>query len=383
MHLGEDREHGGPVVPPMHLSSLFTFEDWDAIDTAFANRTETPIYSRQGNPTTKIAEAKLARLAGGERAQLFASGMAAISAAVLHFVNAGDHVVAVKNIYGPANNLLNRYLKDKMGLSVTFVTGTDVAEFESALRPETKLIFLESPSSAVFTLQDIPAVVALARSRGIATLIDNTWATPLYQRPLEMGVDLEIHSVSKYLGGHSDMVAGLVIGSETHMRAIGPAEGELMGGTISPLTSWLILRSLRTFTLRMARHQESALKVASWLESHPRVKQVRYPGLPSFPQYDLACRQMSGFTGLMGFEVDTDRVDDMKAIVNALRLFQLGVSWGGHESLVYAPAISYLRELPPDQFAALGISVADVRISVGLEHVDDLIHDLDTALSKM
>ncbi|MEQ9103533.1 MAG: aminotransferase class I/II-fold pyridoxal phosphate-dependent enzyme [Rhodothermales bacterium] len=382
-HLGEDRQaQAGAVVPPMHLSSLFTFESWDAIDAAFADRVNTPIYSRQANPTTQIVEHKLARLAGAERARLFASGMAAITAAVLHFVDAGDHVVVVKNVYGPANNLLRGYLASKMGLQTTFVGGEDIAEFADALQDNTRLIYLESPSSAVFSLQDIAAVTALARERGIATVIDNTWATPLYQRPLELGVDLEVHSVSKYLAGHSDMVAGVVMGSATHLEAMAPLEGELIGGAISPFASWLLLRSLRTFPVRMERHVTSARRVAEFLEAHGRVRRVRWPGLPSHPQYALACRQMSGFTGLMGFEIDTDDVAVMKRFVGALRLFQLGVSWGGHESLVYAPAISYLRELPPERFAALGISVSDIRISVGLEHVDDLIADLVAAFSE-
>ena len=197
-----------------------------------------------------------------------------------------------------------------------------------------------------------------------------------------MGVDLEIHSVSKYLAGHSDVIAGLILGSAEHLRAMSPLEKELIGGTISPHASWLLLRSLRTFPLRMARHQESAMKVARFLEGHDRVRRVRYPGLKSHPQYQLGRRQMTGCTGLMGFEVDTDDLADMKAFVAALKLFQLGVSWGGHESLVYAPAISYLRELPPERFADLGISVSDIRISVGLEHPEDLIADLDAALSS-
>lgn len=381
MHLGE--EDCGPAVPPMHLTSTFTFDGWDDIDAAFEDRIDIPIYSRQSNPTTAIVEQKLARLAGAERATLYASGMGAIAAAILHCVNEGDHVVAVKNIYGPASNLLTGFLHQKMGLETTFVSGEDPAEFEDATRDTTRLYYLESPSSAVFSLQDIPAVTTLARSRDIRTIIDNTWATPLYQRPLEMGVDLEVHSVSKYLAGHSDLIAGLVLGSDADLRAMSPVEKELLGATVSPLTSWLLMRSLRTFTLRMQRHVESAMIVAQYLEKHPNVRRVRYPGLESHPQYDLARRQMSGFTGLMSFEVGTDSLDEVKAFVDALELFKLGVSWGGHESLVYAPAISYARELPPERFGELGISVADIRISVGLEHAEDLTNDLDRALRQL
>jgi cystathionine beta-lyase len=382
-HYAEERlAHQGAVVPPLYQNSLFVFEDWDAIDRAFDDRYEHAIYSRGTNPTVRLVERKLAVLAGGEAARLFASGMAAVTAAVLHHADAGDHVIAVKNVYGPTNNLLNRYLKRKMRLETTFVSGESIEEFAAAIRPNTKLIYLESPSSAVFSLQDIPAVVGLARSRGIATAIDNSWATPVFQKPLELGVDLEIHSASKYLGGHSDLIAGALIGDEKTIRAIAVNEAELLGGKMAPFEAWLMLRSLRTLPIRMRQHQESALAVARFLEDHPAVKQVRYPGLESHPQHALARKQMSGFSGLLSFELAWDEVEKIKAFVNALEIFQIGVSWGGHESLVYAPAISYLKELPPEQFAALGISVGDIRISVGLEAAEDLIADLEQALRR-
>ena len=381
MHGGEDRaRHHGAVVPPLYQNSLFTFEGWDAIDAAFDDRTGAYLYSRLGNPTVRLAEDKIAALAGGERARLFGSGMAAISAAILSCVDAGDHVVAVRNIYGPANNFLNVYLRQKMGVETTFVSGEEVAEFEEALTDRTRLIYLESPSSAVFGLQDIEAVAALAQARGIRTLIDNTWATPLFQRPLAMGVDLEVHSCSKYLGGHSDLLGGVVIGRTAHLDALAVAEGELLGGGMEPFAAWLLTRSLRTLPVRMRQHEANALRVARFLEAHPGVRRVFYPGLESHPQYALAQRQMSGTTGLMGFELATDDLGAIKRFVDRLGVFLLGVSWGGHESLVYAPAISYLKELPPERFAALGIAAGTMRISVGLEHADDLVGDLEQAL---
>ncbi len=383
-HYAEERlAHQGAVVPPLYQNSLFVFEDWDAIDEAFDDRYEHAIYSRGTNPTVRLVERKLAAVAGGEAARLFASGMAAVTAAVLHFVNASDHVIAVKNVYGPTNNLLNRYLSRKMGLGVTFVSGESVEEIADAIRPNTRLIYLESPSSAVFSLQDIRAIVALARDRGVATAIDNSWATPIFQKPLTMGVDLEIHSASKYLGGHSDLIAGALIGSEKLIREIAVNEAELLGGKMAPFEAWLILRSLRTLPIRMRQHQESALAVSRFLEGHPGVKQVRYPGLASHTQHALARQQMNGFSGLLSFELASRDLERIKAFVNALEIFQIGVSWGGHESLVYAPAISYLKELPPEQFEALGISVGDIRISVGLEAAEDLIADLDQALERL
>ena len=387
-HIGEDRaKYDGAVVPPIFQNSLFTFKDWDDIDAAFDDRTNRPIYTRLVNPTTRIAEQKIAALAGASgldlEARLTASGMAAVSAAVFHAVSAGDHVVAVKNVYGPTNNFLNSYLRRKIGLETTFVSGSALQDFEQAITPKTKLIVLESPSSAVFSLQNISEVAKLARSKGILTMIDNTWATPLYQKPLDMGIDLEIHSASKYLGGHSDVVGGVIIGSRERMHSITVQEGELFGGTIAPWTSWLITRSLRTLSMRLERHQTNALQVAVFLEKHPKIRQVRYPGLKSHPQYDLGCQQMSGFTGLMGFELDTDDLTRIKRFFNSLEYFQIGVSWGGHESLIYAPAISYLKELPPDRFKDLGISMGDMRISVGLEDANDLIQDLSDSLNKM
>ena len=383
-HYGEDRQaYGGAVVPPIFQNSLFTFKDWDAIDKAFDDPVNNCIYTRGRNPSVAIAEEKIAALAGAERAKLFASGMGAISSAIMHCIEDHAHVVTVKNVYGPANNFFNVYLKNKMKVETTFVSGETVGEFEAALRPETKLIYLESPSSAVFSLQDLAGVANLARRRDIRTVIDNTWSTPLFQKPLSLGIDLEVHSCSKYLGGHSDIVAGVVCGAEADIREIFLNEHALFGAKMAPFEGWLLIRSLRTLPLRVARHQENALKVASFLEKHPKIKSVSYPGLPSHPQRALAAKQMTGFTGLFSFELASDRVPEIKAFMNTLTYFGIGVSWGGHESLIYAPAISYLKELPPERFKELGISLGNMRVSIGLENADDLIADLEKALAKI
>lgn len=376
----EQRNPNGAVVPPIYQNSLFTFESWDDIDQAFDNRMESFIYTRGRNPTVKQVEEKLAALCGGEKAQLFPSGMGAISAAIMHCVNAGDHIITIKNLYGPANNFISSYLKPKFNVEVTYVTGKDISDFENAIQDNTSLIYLESPSSAVFSLQDIEAVAKLAKSKGIKTMIDNTWTSPIFQKPLAMGIDLEIHSCSKYIGGHSDVVAGLVVGSKQEVESISLREFEWIGAKIAPFEAWLLLRSLRTLPIRMRQHQENALAVAEFLENHPKIQLLRYPGAKSFDQKELAKNQMSGLTGLMGFQLKTDDLEKIKAFVNTLKYFHLGVSWGGHESLIYAPAISYLKELSPDQFAGLGISLGDMRISVGLENKEDLIADLDRAL---
>ncbi|MFC1564690.1 trans-sulfuration enzyme family protein [candidate division KSB1 bacterium] len=383
-HFAEDRRsHQGAVVPPLYQNSLFTFESWDSVDKAFDDRVNNCIYTRGKNPTVNIVEEKIAKLAGGEKAKLFSSGMSAILAAVLHCIKPGDHIVAVKNIYGPANNLFNNYLNRKMNIRTSQVAGKELSEFEGAITEKTRLIYLESPSTAVFSLQDIRAVTGLAKSKGIHTVIDNTWATPVFQRPLEMGIDLEVHSCSKYICGHSDVVAGVVIGNEKDISEIFVDEFELLGGKIAPFEAWLILRSLRTLPIRMQKHQENSMKIARYLEDHKKIRKVYYPGLESFPQYDLGKKQMSGYSGLMSFELDTDNPEVIKKFFNSLEIFLIGVSWGGHESLVYAPAISYLKELPEDQFRAMGISIGDIRISVGLEDSDDLITDLERALNTI
>jgi len=371
----------GAVVPPIYQNSLFTFSSWQAIETAFDDKINNAIYTRGKNPTVALVEHKIASLAHGDKAKLFASGMAAVSAGMLHFLSAGDHVITLKNIYGPSISLLNDFLQPKMKVEVSYVSGTDIEEIRAAIQPNTKLIYLESPSSVIFALQDIEQIANLAKAHNISTMIDNTWATPLFQKPLTLGIDLEIHSCSKYLGGHSDIVSGVLIGSQTLIDAIHVREYELLGAKMAPMEAWFLLRSLRTLDLRMERHQKNALKIALFLDSHIKVAKINYPGLANSPQYALAQQQMTGFTGLMSFQLNTEHLDEIKGFFNHLKLFQIGVSWGGHESLIYAPAISCLKEQSADQFAKMGISVADMRISVGLENVDDLIADLSSALA--
>jgi len=319
-------------------------------------------------------------LANGEKAQLFPSGMAAITASYLHFLKPNDHVIAIKNLYGPASTLLKKYLSKKMNIETTFISGERIEEFEEAIKENTTLIYLESPSTAVFSLQDLKAVASLAKSKGIKTMIDNTLATPIFQKSLDMGIDLEVHSFTKYLGGHSDLIGGVVIGSHEEVDSIFHNEYELLGAKTAPMEAWLLLRSLRTLTMRVEKHQSNGIAVANFLEGHSQVEFVRYPGLSSFPQSELYKKQMTGSTGLMSFNLKTENLEEIKSFVNRLNIFQIGVSWGGHESLVYVPAISYLKELDEKQFKNMGISLSDIRISVGLEHVDDLIDDLKNSL---
>lgn len=383
-HYAEDRENFlGAVVPPIFQNSLFVFPEWDDISAAFDDPANSYIYSRGNNPSAFITEEKIAKLAGGEKAKIFSSGMGAISSAILHYIRTGDHVITIKNTYGPTNNFLNKYLRGKMDIDVTFVTGNDIEEFNLAIKPNTKLIYIESPASSVFSLQDIKSVAETAQKNGINTIIDNTWATPIFQKPIELGIDIEVHSCSKYIGGHSDVVAGVIIGKTKDINEIFLEEHALFGAKIAPFEAWLLLRSLRTLPIRMQKHQENAMKIAEYLEKHPKVKTVLYPGLKSFPQYELGKKQMSGYSGLMSFIIDSEDLSLIKKFVNTLKIFKIGVSWGGHESLVFAPAIAYLKELPENQFKAMGISLGTIRISVGLENSEDLLNDLECALGNI
>jgi len=379
----EEQKYEGAVVPPIFQNSLFTFSNWDAIENAFDAHQEHFIYSRGKNPTVEFAEKKLAEMAHADRAILFTSGMAAISAAVLYCVKPDSHIITVKNVYGPTSNLIANFLKEKLNIETTFISGENVEDFRTNIRENTTLIYLESPSSTVFSLQDLEAVALLAKEKKIKTICDNTWATPLFQKPLDLGIDFEVHSVTKYLCGHSDLVAGVILGKEQEMNALFEREFKWLGGKIAPFEAWLLIRSLRTLPIRMQRHQENAMKVAQFLEQHPQIELVRYPGLPSFPQYELGKKQMTGYSGLLSFQLKTNDIVKVKAFYNALKMFHRGVSWGGFESLVYAPAISYLKELSPEQFAQMGISLSDIRISVGLENAEDLIEDLRVSMNYL
>lgn len=383
-HYGEEREkHNGAIVPPIYQNTLFAFESWDHIDEAFSDPINNNIYTRGNNPSVSIVEKKLAKIAGGEKARLFSSGMAAISSAIMSCVKANCHVITLKNIYGPAMNFLDNYLREKFNIDVTFVSGESIQEIENAIKENTTLIYLESPSSAIFSMQNLKTIAELAKKHNIKTIVDNTWATPMFQKPLELGIDLEVHSCSKYLGGHSDIIAGVIIGSAKDIDHIYQNEFLLFGAKMAPFEAWLLMRSLRTLPMRMEKHQNNALKVANFLENHPKIKSVNYPGLKSHPQFELGKEQMKGYSGLMSFVIDSEELKDIKNFVNALEHFSIGVSWGGHESLIHAPAISYLKEMTPEQFKSTGLSLGVMRVSIGLEHVDDLIEDLNQALTNI
>ncbi len=331
------------------------------------------MYTRGLNPTVQVVEEKIALLERAGGARLLGSGMAAITAAILSAARNGDHVVAVRSIYSNAYRLLNGYLPT-LGIATTFADFTDLDAVEAAIRPETRVLYLESPGNPGMHIVDLEAVARMAQERGLVTVIDNTLATPYNQRPLEMGVDLVVHSVSKYLAGHSDVVAGAVAGSEKRMRAISANEIRDLGGIIGPFEAWLILRGIRTLGLRMQAHNHAGLAVACRLAERSEIERVHYAGLPSHPQHALASRQMRGFSGLMGVVV-RGGMPAAISFANALRLFGIGVSWGGFESLALP-----MSPEDPAMSPELGIVPGFVRLSIGLEDEADLLEDLDNAL---
>lgn len=377
IHTDRELNATSAVAPPIFQTA--TFRGDSAQD--FADRASRPrhpeFYTRYGNPTLSQVESVLAALEGSEAALVTGSGMAAVSATVLALVSQGDHVVAQKNHYGGTLNLLNSFLP-RFGVQVTQVDQTDTAAFEEAVRPNTKLILIETPSNPLMTLTDIGAIAKLARSRGITTLIDNTFATPINQRPLDLSIDLSFHSATKYFGGHSDLIAGAVMGSSEWITKIWNSH-VILGAALGPFDAWLMLRGLRTLSLRVRQHNENAMALAEFLKSHKAVKVVHYPGLKSHPQHDLARKQMSGFGGMLTFEVNGG-YEAADRFLSRIHLASRAASLGGIETLAVHPASNFLHYMTLEQAAKIGIAPGLLRISVGLEGKEDLIADFDQAL---
>lgn len=368
-HLGEEQHFAGAVVQPLFQNSLFVFDRCADLERVLRSEVEPFAYTRISNPTTALAEKKIAALEGTEACRLFSSGMGAISAAILSTVRAGSHVVCTNAAYGPTKGFLLEYLP-KFGVETTLVDGTDIHAVEAAMRECTTLLYLETPGSVTFAIQDLEALVRLAKERGVSTICDNSTATPMFQRPASFGVDLVVHSVTKYLAGHSDIVAGCVCGSRERVHALTWSEGQYLGASIDPFAAWLLTRSLRTLPIRMQRHQQSATEVALFLRSHPAVEIVNYPGLTDHPARALIEKQMTGASGMLSFQLKNSSKETAFAFCESLRLFQIGVSWGGHESL------------------AIPVPLLDgetwvIRLSVGLETASDLIADLRRVLDAV
>jgi len=370
-HVGDEYpRYEGSLVPPIYQTSLF-------VQPTEVNGVENSdyLYTRIANPTTEVAERKIAALEGADGALCFASGMGAISSAIMYFAKAGGHVVLVGTAYGPAVRFIRNYLGGKFGVTHSLVEGSCLEEIEAALRPETTLIYLESPSSCVFRMQDLDGVAKLAKARGIGTCIDNSYATPLHQQPLKHGIDIVVHTASKYLGGHSDIVAGVLAARREIIESIQVNERALLGSVMDPHQAWLLTRGIRTLPVRLKQHEENARKVAQFLENHPKVKKLYYPGSASYDQPELFERYLTGSNGLMSFTLKGDPAQ-ADTFVNRLQGFQKGVSWGGFESLVCR--IAWTEEME-----RYGIPQGLIRIHVGLESPEGLIENLAQALEAL
>jgi cystathionine beta-lyase/cystathionine gamma-synthase len=380
IHADAGLEDDTSIAPPLHQTSTFR-ADSAASFADMATRPRHPrYYTRYGNPTLARVEAVLAALEGAEAALVTASGMGAIATAVLALVSQGDHVVAQRNHYMGTSKLLAETLP-RFGVAATLVDQTDPAAFSAALRPETRLVVVETPSNPTMQLTDLRAVAKLARQRGILTLADNTFATPVNQRPIEHEIDLVAHSATKFLGGHHDLSAGVVLGAEELIGRIWDT-AIVLGAVLGPFDGWLLLRGLRTLGLRVERHNRSALAIAGFLETHPAIEAVYYPGLASHPQHDLARRQMSGGGGVLSFAVRGGYAATRRFIA-ALRLPAQAVSLGGFETLVVHAAAMWEGTLGPEGMSAAGIQPNLVRLSIGLEDERDLIADLGRALDTV
>ncbi len=377
-HLGEERERGyDAVVPPIVQSGNFTYPTVAAMRAVVQQEFDRPLYTRGFNPTVAMLRKKIAALEHTEDALVFSSGSAAIAAAVISFTKAGDHIVCVHKPYSWTKKLLAELLA-RFAVEHTFVDGTDSENYRRAIRPNTTFFILESPNSLTFELQDITAVVAIAKEHGIFTLCDNSFNSPLFQNPIDMGVDMVAHSATKYLNGHSDVVAGVLAGSHVHMRQVMSKEFMTLGAAPSPHDAWLLMRGLRTLPLRMDRSADNAEKVARFLEGHPKVKRVHWPGLESHPQHALAKKQMRRVAGLMSIELDAPDVAAVERFCDNLKTFLIAVSWGGYESLQW-PVCAL--QGPSGYYTDLPFNM--VRLYVGLEDPATLIADLEQALAKV
>lgn len=378
VHADQDREeHFGAVSVPIYSSSVFAFNDVEEGIEIHNHEKPGYYYGRMGNPTAAAFEAAISRLESAEAAAAFASGMAAISGTITAFVGNGDQVVAPKSMYSTTTNLL-KFLSSRFGIDVVFADAADTSAFTSTITEKTRLIWLETPSNPLLDISDIRAISEVAHQFGAIVAVDNTFATPFNQRPLDLGADAVIHSATKYLGGHSDLTAGVLAGKSDLVNRVRETTFRYFGGNIAPQVAWLGLRGIKTLALRMERHNSNAAAMAKYLSEHPRVKAVFYPGLPNHRNHSTACNQMAGFGGMLSFDVGT--ADAAKEFVSRLKLCTFATSLGGVETIVQPVALMTHATLSPAERAAAGISEGLIRMSVGIEDIEDIRQDIFDAL---
>ncbi len=373
VHAGQDPDPAtGAIMPAIYQTSTYVQPDV-GVHKGYE-------YSRTGNPTRSVLEANLAALEGARFGLAFASGCAA-AATILHLLEAGDHVVAMDDLYGGTYRLFDNVFAQQ-ALTFSYVDMTDPARVEEAVTPRTRLIWIETPTNPLLKLADIAAVADIGRRTGARVVVDNTFMTPYLQRPLELGADLSLHSTTKYLNGHSDVIGGCVMTSDPELHERLAYLQNAIGAVPGPMDAWLVLRGIKTLALRMERHVQNAQRIAEYLEGHPHVTRVIYPGLRSHPQFDLASRQMRLPGGMISLELDAD-LDAARRFAAGTRVFSLAESLGGVESLIEIPAAMTHAAMTPERRRAVGVADGLIRLSVGIEHPDDLIADLETAFSRL
>jgi cystathionine gamma-synthase len=370
-------KRNAPMAQPIYQTSTFQVTDSD--QQLCATSTDM-FYTRYGNPTHTAVESAIAELEGADTAQLFASGMNAITTSILALVKSGDHIVAQIDIYGGVTKFLSVWLP-KLGVETTFVDATDYSQHGAAIRPNTKLLYLESPTNPTLKVVDLRKVVAIAREHNLITLIDSTFATPINQRPVEFGIDVVLHSGTKYFGGHTDLICGVAAGRRDLIDQIHSTRTTL-GGVMDPHAAFMLLRGIKTLAVRVERQNESGLRIAEFLARHPKVRSVNYPFLQDHPQRAVAVEQLRGGGGVLSFEVDGTG-NDAKHFSEALRLFTLAPSLGGVESLVSIPVLTSHAMISAEHRRKMGVTEQLVRLSVGIENADDLIADLEQALAAV
>ena len=381
VHTGEPRQklfHS--ITNPIVQTATYVFQNTDELIEYNEGRLDREEYGRYGNPTKTVAEQKLAEMDGAEEAVLFSSGMNAVISTLLAMLSAGSHVIVMDECYRRSREFCHKVLP-RYGIEVSFVKTCDYEALEQAITDQTRLIVSESPTNPYLSVVDLERVVAIAKARRVKVMIDGTFATPYNQKPLESGVDILIHSATKYLGGHNDLLAGVVIGNSTLMSAIRDFR-DVTGGIIDPHCAYLLIRGLKTFALRMEQHNRNGMAIARHLEGHPKIRRVFYPGLESHPHHQIARKQMQGFGGVVTFEMDGD-LDTASRLLNNLTIPYIGPSFGGVESLIEQPALQSFYELPREERLEIGIKDELVRYAAGVENSEDLIEDLDQALSKI
>lgn len=374
----ESNAHFGAVSVPIYSSSLFAFDDVEEGIAIHNHLKDGYYYGRLGNPTTAALELAASRLESAGAAAAFASGMAAISGAIVALVERGGQIVAPSSMYSTTTNLL-KFLGDRFGIKVIFADATDAGAFTGAFSEKTSLVWLESPSNPLLAISDFRAIAAAAHSVGARVIIDNTFATPFNQRPITLGVDAVIHSATKYLGGHSDLTAGILAGSAEIVERVRETTFRYFGGNVAPQVAWLVMRGIKTLALRMERHNANAFALANDLLRHPKVQQVYYPGLPGHKNHEIARSQMSGFGGMLSFDLGTATA--AKDFVGRLRLCKFATSLGGVETIAQPVALMTHATLSAEERAAAGISEGLIRLSVGIESLEDIRQDIFDALA--